>query len=103
MRSSWNWTVKKIFLIVFLFLLSPVPCADFAVQAQPVPANPATSTASSAPTQPVHSPLPELPPTPRSKLKMIQYILLPFAVGASIWLILRMEKMETEETKRNEG
>ncbi|TVL99190.1 MAG: hypothetical protein CV087_18980 [Candidatus Brocadia sp. WS118] len=103
MRPSRNRTVKKILFVVSLFLLSHIPCAGFAVLAQPVPANPATSTASSAPVQPLPSPLPEIPPTPRSKLEIIQYILLPIAIGASIWLILHMDKMEREETKENEG
>ena len=42
-------------------------------------------------------PLPEITPYPRSKLEIIQYILLPFAIGASIWLILRLDKEELEE------
>ncbi|OOP56655.1 MAG: hypothetical protein AYP45_07890 [Candidatus Brocadia carolinensis] len=95
--------MKKIFLIISLFLLLKIPCNGFTVQAQPVPANPATSTTSSAPTQPTRNPLSEPQPTLRSKLKIIQYILLPLAVGASIWLILRMEKMEMEKTKGNDG
>lgn len=92
--------MKKIFLIISLFLLLKIPCNGFTVQAQPVPAN---SAMSSVPTQPARNSLPEPQPTLRSKLKIIQYILLPLAVGASIWLILRMEKMETEKTKGNDG
>lgn len=64
-----------------------------------------TQTNSMSTTQQVQSspvPPPELPPTPRSKLEIIQYILLPFAIGASIWLLLRLEKMEREERKGDE-
>ncbi len=81
-----------ILYLLFIVHITGVPCA---VQAQEVQTNAATSTA------PVQSPQvlpPEIPPTPRSKLEIIQYILLPFAIGASIWLILRLEKMEREET-----
>ena len=52
-------------------------------------------------TQPAEPSLPELPQTPRSKLEIIQYILLPFAIGAAIWLIIRLEKVEQEEKKEN--
>ncbi|HHT9105081.1 MAG TPA: hypothetical protein ACFYD7_04320 [Candidatus Wujingus californicus] len=52
-------------------------------------------------TQSVQPSLPELPQTPRSELEIIQYILLPFAIGAAIWLIIRLEKVEQEEKKEN--
>ncbi len=51
--------------------------------------------------QPAQPSLPELPQTPRSKLEIIQYILLPFAIGAAIWLIIRLEKVEQEEKNEN--
>lgn len=99
MKFTWKLAVKNILIIIYLCLIINITCPVVPVQAQPVPANAATSTALAQPTQ---IPLPELPPTPRSKLEIIQYILLPFAIGASIWLILRLEKMEREETKENE-
>lgn len=52
-------------------------------------------------TQSAQPSLPELPQTPRSKLEIIQYILLPFAIGGAIWLIIRLEKVEREEEKEN--
>lgn len=101
MIFSRKRTVKKRIILVALFLMVSIFYSGFAVLAQPVLATTATSTASSDPAQPSNSPLPEIPPTPRSKLEIIQYILLPFAIGASIWLILRLEKMEQEEMKEN--
>ena len=101
MRFVWNITVKNIFIVIYLFLISNIPYPGFTVQAQSVQTDSATSTTSVQPTQPTQIPPPEIPPTPRSKLEIIQYILLPFAIGASIWLILRLEKMEREETKGN--
>lgn len=100
MRSTWNLTVKNI-LIIYLCLITNFICPVVPAKAQSVPADAATSTASFQSTQPTQIPLPELPPTPRSKLEIIQYILLPFAIGASIWLILRLEKVEREEEKGN--
>ncbi len=99
MKFTWKLPVKKILIIIYLCLITNITCPVVPVQAQPVPADPTTSTTSIQPNQPTQIPLPELPPTPRSKLEIIQYILLPFAIGASIWLILRLEKMEREETK----
>ena len=101
MISPRKLPVKKTLLPIFLFLILYSSCPGVAVLAQPVSASTATSTASSERTQPLQSPQPEIPPTPRSKLEIIQYILLPFAIGASIWLILRLEKMEQEEVKEN--
>ncbi len=89
--------VKKIQLIVFLFLLVPVSFTGFSVLARPAPVNPATSTTSSVSVQPLQSPLSELPQTQRSKLKIIQYTLLPLAVGVSTWFLMCLEK--TEENK----
>ena len=103
MKFTWKLTVKNILIIIYLCVITNFIYPVGLVQAQSVPANAATSTASAQPTQPTQIPLPELPPTPRSKLEIIQYILLPFAIGASIWLILRLEKMEREETNGNEG
>ncbi len=100
MKFTRKLTVKNILIIIYLCLITNFICLVVPVQAQSAPADTATSTASAQPTQ---ISMPELPPTPRSKLEIIQYILLPFAIGASIWLLLRLEKMEREETKGNEG
>lgn len=100
MRPILNSTVKAVFVAFCLLLLSNTVFPVFTVQPQDIQTN-ATST--TAQVQSTQVPPPELPPTPRSKLEIIQYILLPFAIGASIWLILRLEKMEREETKGNEG
>ncbi len=98
MRSTLNSTVKTaciaFCLCLIVFIVSPV----FLVHAQDAQTNATDTTALSQTTQSLP---PELPPTPRSKLEIIQYILLPFAIGASIWLILRLEKMEREERKEN--
>ncbi|MBE7444545.1 MAG: hypothetical protein HS132_04620 [Planctomycetia bacterium] len=94
--------MKNILIIIYLCLITNITSPVVSVQARPVLANAATSTASAQPAQPSQIPVPELPPTPRSKLEIIQYILLPFAIGASIWLLLRLEKMEREKTKSNE-
>lgn len=104
MRYVWNLTVKNIVIIFCLFLLSAITYPVICVQAQPVQTNPVTSTTSvqhAQSVQPTQISPPEIPPTPRSKLEIIQYILLPFAIGASIWLILRLEKIEREEAKGN--
>lgn len=101
MISPRKLPVKKRLLPVSLFLILYISYPGVTVLAQPVSANTATSTASSGPAQPLQGPLPEIPPTPRSKLEIIQYILLPFAIGAAVWLILRLEKMEQEETGEN--
>jgi hypothetical protein len=100
LRLARNTTVKKLFIVLYLLFAITVTGASFSVQAQEVQTNP-PGTATQA--QSTQSPLPEIPPTPRSKLEIIQYILLPFAIGASIWLILRLEKMEREEAKENKG
>lgn len=110
MRSIWNSTVRNIFIILYLFFAITIIYPVFSAQAQEVQTNPVGTTTqvqSGQTTQPLQPPLttqvplPEIPPTPRSKLEIIQYILLPFAIGASVWLILRLEKMEREETKEN--
>ena len=101
MRLILNITVKKLFIVLYLLFAITVTCTSFSVQAQEVqPNQPGTATQAQS-TQSTQAPLPEIPPTPRSKLEIIQYILLPFAIGASIWLILRLEKMEQEEAKEN--
>ena len=101
MRLILNTTVKKLFIVLYLLFAITVTCTSFSVQAQEVQTNqPGTATQAQS-TQSIQAPLPEIPPTPRSKLEIIQYILLPFAIGAAIWLILRLEKMEQEETKEN--
>ncbi|MFN3532998.1 MAG: hypothetical protein ACK41Q_10870 [Candidatus Brocadia sp.] len=91
--------MKTLFFITFcLCLIVNIAYPVFDVHAQEMQTN-ATTTAQAQSTQVTP---PELPPTPRSKLEIIQYILLPFAIGAAIWLILRLEKMEREEGKGNE-
>src|SRR3990172_3568777 len=101
MRLILNTTVKKLFIVLYLLFAITVTFASFSVQAQEVQTNPLGTATQAQSTQSTRAPLPEIPPTPRSKLEIIQYILLPFAIGASIWLILRLEKMEQEETKEN--
>lgn len=99
--------MRKLFIVLYLLFAITVTFTSFSVQAQEVQTNQegtTTQVQSEQPAQPSQTtqvPLPEIPPTPRSKLEIIQYILLPFAIGASIWLILRLEKMEQEETKKN--
>lgn len=101
MRLILNTTVKKLFIVLYLLFAVTVTCTSFSVQAQEVQTNPLGTVTQAQSTQSTQAPLPEIPPTPRSKLEIIQYILLPFAIGASIWLILRLEKTEQEETKEN--
>ena len=93
MRLILNTTVRKLFIVLYLLFAITVTFTSFSVQAQEVQTNP-PGTATQAL-------MPEIPPTPRSKLEIIQYILLPFAIGASVWLILRLEKIEQEEAKEN--
>ena len=101
MRITQNSTVRKLFIGLYLLFAITIISTSFPAQAQEVQTNqPGTATQAQS-TQSTQAPLPEIPPTPRSKLEIIQYILLPFAIGASIWLILRLEKMEREETKEN--
>ena len=105
MRTTRKSTVKNIFIVLYLLFVTTTVYHVFPAQAQEVQTNQAGATTqgqSEQPEQPPQTtqvPLPEIPPTPRSKLEIIQYILLPFAIGASVWLILRLEKMELEETK----
>ena len=103
LRLARNTTVRKLFIILYLLFAITVTFTSFSVQAQEAPANPPGTATQVQSTQSAQAPLPEIPPTPRSKLEIIQYILLPFAIGASIWLILRLEKMEQEEAKENKG
>ena len=108
MRFSGKITVKSKFVILYLIFVATAVSLAFPAQAQEVQktqADAATTQThqeqnakSSHPTQ---VSLPEIPPTPRSKLEIIQYILLPFAIGGSVWLIFRLEKMEREKTKEN--
>ncbi|MDN3515847.1 MAG: hypothetical protein NG747_15840 [Candidatus Brocadia sp.] len=95
--------MKNILVIFYVFLMANSTYPVITAQAQSVQTNPTGTTTHAQSTQPTPIPLPELPPTPRSKLEIIQYVLLPFAIGASVWLILRLEKMEREETKQNDG
>lgn len=85
--------MKSIFIVICLLLATNIACPVFSVFAQSAQTEPAAPDS-----QP---PLPDIPPTPRSKLEIIQYALLPFAIGASLWLILRLEKMEREEAEEN--
>ena len=103
LRLARNTTVRKLSIILYLLFAITVTFTSFSVQAQEAPANPPGTATQVQSTQSAQAPLPEIPPTPRSKLEIIQYILLPFAIGASIWLILRLEKMEQEEAKENKG
>ena len=103
MRLILNTTVRKLFIILYLLFAITVTVTSFSVQAQEVQTNPRGTATQAQSTQSAQAPLPEIPPTPRSKLEIIQYILLPFAIGASVWLILRLEKREQEETKENKG
>ena len=103
MRLILNTTVRKLFIILYLLFAITVTVTSFSVQAQEVQTNPPGTGTQAQSTQTTQAPLPEIPPTPRSKLEIIQYILLPFAIGASVWLILRLEKVEREETKENKG
>src|SRR3972149_1932675 len=103
MRLILNTTVKKLFIVLYLLFAITVTCTSFSVKAKEIQTtHPGTATQAQS-TQSIQAPLPEIPPTPRSKLEIIQYILLPFAIGAAIWLILRLEKTEQEEAKENKG
>ena len=103
MRLILNTTVKKLFIVLYLLFAITVTCTSFSVQAQEVQTNQPGAVPQVQSTQSIQAPLPEIPPTPRSKLEIIQYILLPFAIGAAIWLILCLEKTEQEEAKENKG
>lgn len=100
MRTTLNATAKITCITFCLCLMICIVSPVISVHAQDAQTHATGTTGLSQTTQ---STPPELPPTPRSKLEIIQYILLPFAIGASVWLILRLEKMEREETKGNEG
>jgi hypothetical protein len=91
--------MKKPFIFFSLFFLIVLLYPLYSIPAQETQTNNPDATAQ---TKPAEVTLPELPPTPRSKLEIIQYILLPFAIGAAIWLILRLEKVEREELKGKE-
>jgi len=101
LRLVRNTSVRKLFIVLYLLFSITVIFTSFSVQAQEAQTNPPGTATQVQSTQSTQAPLPEIPPTPRSKLEIIQYILLPFAIGASVWLILRLEKMEQEETKEN--
>ena len=103
MRLILNTTVKKLFIVLYFLFVITVTGTSFSVQAQEVQTNQPGAVPQVQSTQSIQAPLPEIPPTPRSKLEIIQYILLPFAIGAAIWLILRLEKTEQEEAKENKG
>ncbi|MBM4054985.1 MAG: hypothetical protein FJ264_10030 [Planctomycetes bacterium] len=91
--------MKKLLFLICFFLLTSSLSSVVSLYAQATQESNQTGEPISAQQQP--PPLPEITPTPRSKLEIIQYILLPFAIGASIWLILRLDKMEQEE--KDEG
>ncbi|MDR4507678.1 MAG: hypothetical protein MRJ65_05485 [Candidatus Brocadiaceae bacterium] len=91
--------MKNILLLLSFIFLMTIPCSFLIAYAQTVQTDQATHTPQ---IQPTEIPLPEIPPTPRSKLEIIQYILLPFAIGASIWLILRLDKIEREVEKKED-
>lgn len=82
-------------------MITTVSFPVFIIHAQELQTNQQSPVIQTPSTQSTQISPPELPPTPRSKLEIIQYVLLPFAIGASIWLILRLEKMERKETKEN--
>jgi len=103
MRLILNTTVRKLFIVLYFLFVITVTGTSFSVQAQEVQTNQPGAVPQAQSTQSIQAPLPEIPPTPRSKLEIIQYILLPFAIGAAIWLILRLEKTEQEEAKENKG
>lgn len=89
--------MKKILILMWFFLLtgSLFSCGFIYAQTTSV----SNQTEEAKHTQQFQNPtsLPEITPYPRSNLEIIQYILLPFAIGASIWLILRLDKEELEE------
>lgn len=89
--------MKKILILMWFFLLTDSLFSGGFIYAQTTQGSNQTEEAKH--TQQFQNPpsLPEITPYPRSKLEIIQYILLPFAIGASIWLILRLDKQEQEE------
>lgn len=100
--------MKRKFIALYLIFVAIALYLAFPVQAQEVQKNQVDiATAQTQqeqhaqPSQPTQVPLPEISPAPRSKLEIIQYILLPFAIGGAVWLIFRLERMEREETKQN--
>lgn len=99
MRPARKLTVQTVFVAFFLCFVVNIACPVFVI-ALGMQTNP---TGTAAQVQSTQVPSPELLPTPRSQLEIIQYILLPFAIGASLWLIQRLEKMERVETNGNAG
>ncbi|MEK6635264.1 MAG: hypothetical protein AABY38_02805 [Planctomycetota bacterium] len=91
-------TVRNIFIVICPFLILYLTYPAFNVQAQAVQTN---QIGTSTPLQSTQKPVSEIPTITRHRLEIIQYILLSFAIGASVWLILRLEKMEREEMKEN--
>jgi hypothetical protein len=91
---------RNILIAFSVSLVFFITSSLFAVKAQEAQTVQSDSTSQVQSTQ-LSSP--EIPLTPRSKLEIIQYILLPFAIGASIWFILRLEKIEHGEMKENGG
>ncbi|MCF6147103.1 MAG: hypothetical protein E3K37_00415 [Candidatus Kuenenia sp.] len=89
--------MKKFLIIICFFLLTGTLLSVVTANAQTTQESKQSEETISAQQQQAPPPLPEITPSPRSKLEIIQYILLPFAIGASIWLILRLDKMEQEE------
>lgn len=92
--------VRNILIIFYVSLVFSVTSSLFTAKAQEVQTNQSGSVPQ---VESVQLSSPEIPLTPRSKLEIIQYILLPFAIGASIWLILHLEKTEHSEMEENKG
>ncbi len=96
--------MRKLIVVLYLLFTATAVFTSFSAQAQELRSNPAGAAVQSQPGQSAQVSLPEIPPTPRSKLEIIQYSLLPFAIGAAIWLILRLDKMERDEAgEKKEG
>lgn len=89
--------LKKTLILMCFFLLTGSLFSGGFVYAQTTQGSNQTEEAKHTQQFQTPPPLPEITPYPRSKLEFIQYILLPFAIGASIWIILRLDKQEQEE------
>lgn len=101
MRLLRNCIMKKFLIVIFFFLLANNLLALVSTHAQTTQGGNQTEGADHTQQLQTPPPLPEITPSPRSKLEIIQYILLPFAIGASIWLIIRLDKMEQEEKEND--
>ncbi|MCF6150782.1 MAG: hypothetical protein E3K38_00540 [Candidatus Kuenenia stuttgartiensis] len=94
--------MKKILILMCFFLLTGSLFSGSFIYAQTTQGSNQTEEAKQTQQFQTSSPLPGITPYPRSKLEIIQYILLPFAIGASIWLILRLDKQEQKEKNEKE-